>query len=103
MNLLTLTTAALLALGAPALAYDGTNCRAPGNCWEPKPGYPEQVAGSQYDPQHDPAEISKQGEALEAMNRRNAWRIWNAGQTGAFEYDVTLIPGYDETTAPPAP
>ena len=27
-----------------AFAYEGTNCRAPGDCWEPKPGYPEKVA-----------------------------------------------------------
>lgn len=91
-----------LALVAPAFAYDGTNCKAPGNCWEPKPGYPDKVEGSQYDPQHDPAEISKQGEALAAMDHRNAWRVWNAAKTGTFEYDVTKIDGYAEGELPPA-
>lgn len=28
-----------------ALAYDGTHCKEPGVCWEPKPGYPEKRAG----------------------------------------------------------
>ncbi len=47
---------------ASAFAYDGTKCKAPGNCWEPKPGFPEKIAGSKYDPKHDPAELAKQGE-----------------------------------------
>ncbi len=47
--------AAALSLGAGvAVAYDGTKCKAAGNCWEPKPGFPEKVAGSKYDPKHDP-------------------------------------------------
>jgi len=43
-----LTIAVLLTASASfsAHAYDGTNCKEPGNCWEPKPGYPEKVAGS---------------------------------------------------------
>lgn len=100
-RLLTITITAF-ALATPALAYDGTNCKAPGNCWEPKPDYPEKVEGSKYDPQHDPAELSKQGESLAVMDARNAWRVWNMKQTGTFEYDVSKIDGYDETTAPPA-
>ncbi|MBL3569760.1 methanol dehydrogenase [Rhodovulum sp. BSW8] len=96
-----LATAALF-LAAPAFAYDGTNCKAPGNCWEPKPGYPDKVAGSKYDPQHDPAELSRQGEAIAAMEQRNAWRVHHFRTTGSFEYNVRKIPGYDESAQPPA-
>lgn len=102
MKLIKLGIIAAIGFATPAFAYDGTNCKAPGNCWEPKPGYPEQITGSQYDPQHDPAELSKQGEALAAMDHRNAWRLWNAGKTGKFEYDVTKIDGYQEGQTPPA-
>lgn len=84
--------AAALAFAGAAAAYDGTNCRAPGNCWEPKPGYPDQVAGSKYDPQHDPAELSKQQESISAMEERNARRVAHFKATGEFEYDVDLIP-----------
>ncbi len=92
-----LLTAALaagigLAAAGSAFAYDGTNCRAPGNCWEPKPGYPEKVEGSEYDPLHDPAEVSKQGESLKAMDERNAKRVAHFQKTGQFEYDVKKIP-----------
>lgn len=93
---------AAMAVAAPAFAYDGTNCRSPGNCWEPKPGYPEKIEGSQYDPQHDPAELSKQGDSLAAMDLRNDWRTWNMAKTGKFEYDVTKIDGYQEGQPPPA-
>src|SRR5262245_3531838 len=43
-----ITAAAVaLSLGAGvASAYDGTKCKAAGVCWEPKPGYPDKVAGS---------------------------------------------------------
>lgn len=102
MKLLSLGVVAAIALSAPAFAYDGTNCKAPGNCWEPKPGYPEKVAASKYDPQHDPAEISKQGDALAVMDNRNAWRVWHMAQTGTFEYDVAKIDGYQEGQLPPA-
>ncbi|WP_119168459.1 methanol dehydrogenase [Algihabitans albus] len=85
--------AAGLAFGAGALAYDGTNCSAPGNCWEPKPGYPETVEGTKYDPQHDPAELSKQAESLAAMDERNAMRVKHFKETGEFVYDVSKIPG----------
>ncbi|WP_333682708.1 methanol dehydrogenase [Pontibaca methylaminivorans] len=102
MKLTLLGIAAAVALATPALAYDGTNCKAPGNCWEPKPDYPETVEGSKYDPQHDPAEISKQGDSLAAMDERNQWRIWNMKQTGDFVYDVNKIPDYEEGSAPPS-
>lgn len=74
-----------------ALAYDGTNCKAPGNCWEAKPGYPEQVKGSKYDPKHDPKELAKQGESLKAMEARNAKRSEHFKKTGTWVYDVSKL------------
>lgn len=66
--------AAVLAatMAFPVMAYDGTNCEAPGNCWQPKPGFPEQIEGTKYDPHHDPAELAKQQEALQRLEARNA-------------------------------
>ena len=81
----------LLATGA-AFAYDGTNCKAPGNCWEPKPGYPERVAGSKYDPRHDPKELNKQSESIKAMEERNAARSAYFKTSGKWVYDVKKIP-----------
>ncbi|WP_425531991.1 methanol dehydrogenase [cytochrome c] subunit [Ancylobacter koreensis] len=81
-----------LAMIGGASAYDGTNCKAPGNCWEPKPGYPDKVAGSKYDPKHDPKEINKQSESIKAMEARNAQRVANFKKTGTFVYDVSKIP-----------
>ena len=75
-----------------ATAYDGTNCKAPGNCWEPKPGYPAQVAGSKYDPKHDPKEVNKQAESIKGMEARNAQRVEYFQKTGKFVYDVSKIP-----------
>ena len=86
---LALGAGALLAL--PALAYDGTKCKAAGNCWEPKPGFPEKVAGTKYDPKHDPKEVGKQAESIKMMEERNRKRIENAKKTGKFEYDVSKI------------
>lgn len=82
---------ALTGLAAPALAYDGTKCKAAGNCWEPKPGFPEKIAGSKYDPKHDPKELSKQAESIKQMEERNKKRVENAKKTGKFEYDVSKI------------
>jgi methanol dehydrogenase (cytochrome c) subunit 2 len=79
--------AAALAFGS-AHAYDGTKCKAAGDCWEPKPGFPAKVAGSKYDPKHDPAEINKNEQAVKAMEARNAKRLANARKTGTFKYDV---------------
>ncbi|MBS9476369.1 methanol dehydrogenase [cytochrome c] subunit [Ancylobacter radicis] len=81
-----------LAMVVGAAAYDGTNCKAPGNCWEPKPGYPAQVAGSKYDPKHNPAELNKQQQSIQGMEQRNAQRVKYFEQTGKFVYDVTKIP-----------
>jgi methanol dehydrogenase (cytochrome c) subunit 2 len=76
---------------AAALAYDGTKCKAPGNCWEPKPGYPDKVAGSKYDPKHDPKELAKQGNSIKEMEKRNAQRVENFKKTGKWVYDVKKI------------
>ncbi|MBB3769547.1 methanol dehydrogenase (cytochrome c) subunit 2 [Angulomicrobium tetraedrale] len=86
------TAAFGLAMVVGAAAYDGTNCKAPGNCWEPKPGYPAQVAGSKYDPKHDPRELNKQQESIKGMEARNAQRVEYFQKTGKFVYDVSKIP-----------
>jgi methanol dehydrogenase (cytochrome c) subunit 2 len=87
--------AAALAAGAlvagPASAYDGTKCKAPGNCWEPKPGFPEKIAGSKYDPKHDPKELNKQADSIKGMEERNRQRVENFKKTGKFEYDIAKI------------
>ena len=91
--------AALAAVGALALGfsagamadYDGQKCSAPGKCWEPKPGYPAKVAGSKYDPKHDPNELAKQSQANSAMEARNAKRAANFKKTGKWDYDVSKL------------
>jgi methanol dehydrogenase (cytochrome c) subunit 2 len=83
-------SAVILAVGAGiAGAYDGTKCKAAGVCWEPKPGYPEKVAGSKYDPKHNPAELAKQ--ALDDQAARNKQRADNFKKTGKWVYDVKKI------------
>jgi methanol dehydrogenase (cytochrome c) subunit 2 len=85
-------SAVILAVGAGiAGAYDGTKCKAAGVCWEPKPGYPEKVAGSKYDPKHNPAELGKQQKALDDQAARNAKRAENFKKTGKWVYDVKKI------------
>ena len=78
---------------APALAYDGTNCKEPGVCWEPKPGYPEKakITGSKYDPKHDPKQVAKQSDSIKEMEARNKKRADNFAKTGKFQYDVSKI------------
>ncbi|QWF70151.1 methanol dehydrogenase [cytochrome c] subunit [Methylomonas paludis] len=71
-----------------AQAYDGTKCKEAGNCWEPKPGYPEKVAGSKYDPKHDPNELSKQALSIKDMEARNQKRWETLSKTGKFVYDI---------------
>ncbi len=96
---MTIKTLGALAVGAVALAltagaaaaYDGTKCKAPGNCWEPKPGYPEKVAGSKYDPKHNPAELAKQQKSLDDQAARNAKRAEHFKKTGKWVYDVSKI------------
>lgn len=88
----TIIVSGIFALGAGGgFAYDGTKCKAPGNCWEPKPGYPAQVKGSKYDPKHDPKELNKQTESIKAMEERNAARVANFKKTGSWVYDVKKI------------
>jgi len=87
-----LVAAGMLAATAPAaVAYDGTKCKAPGNCWEPKPGFPEKIAGSKYDPKHDPNELAKQGDSMKAAEARNKARAENFKKTGKWVYDVSKI------------
>ena len=92
-SLVTLAASAvILAVGAGvAGAYDGTKCKAPGNCWEAKPGYPDKVAGSKYDPKHNPAELAKQQKSLDDQAARNAKRAENFKKTGKWVYDVSKI------------
>lgn len=80
-------------VAGPALAYDGTNCKEPGVCWEPKPGYPEKakITGSKYDPKHDPKQVAKQSDSIKEMEARNAKRAENFAKTGKFQYDVSKI------------
>lgn len=78
----------LLAAASSAAAYDGTKCKEPGVCWEPKPGYPAKVAGSKYDPKHDPKEVAKQELAHKAMDERNEKRWKHFQETGVWKYDV---------------
>ena len=90
-------SAAIVAAGvmfaaSGAVAYDGTNCKAPGNCWEPKPGYPATVKGSKYDPKHSETEINKQSQSIAAMEERNKKRVEYFQLTGDFIYDVKKIP-----------
>lgn len=92
-SLVTLAASAvILAVGAgAAVAYDGTKCKAAGVCWEAKPGYPDKVAGSKYDPKHDPKELAKQQQALDAQAARNKKRAENFKKTGKWVYDVSKL------------
>jgi methanol dehydrogenase (cytochrome c) subunit 2 len=82
----------VLLAASPAGAYDGTNCKEPGVCWEAKPGYPEKIAGSKYDPKHDPNEVAKQAQSIKEMDERNRKRVEYFKKTGSFIYDVSKIP-----------
>jgi len=90
-------------IGAPtacAFAYDGTNCKAPGNCWEPKPGFPDKIAGSKYDPKHDPAELAKQQTSIQGMEERNRRRVANFKKTGKWIYEVDKLPADSSADKP---
>lgn len=82
---------AMAAATIGANAYDGTKCAAPGNCWEPKPGFPDKIAGSKYDPKHNPKEVAKQSESIAAMEERNKKRVENFKKTGKFVYEIEKI------------
>ncbi|MCI0655045.1 MAG: methanol dehydrogenase [cytochrome c] subunit [Methylococcaceae bacterium] len=86
-----LAGASILLVAFSAKAYDGTNCKEPGVCWEPKPGYPDKVAGSKYDPKHNPNELNKQSESIKEMEERNAKRVAHYRKTGTFVYEVSEI------------
>lgn len=86
-----LITAIMAAATMSVSAYDGTNCKEPGVCWEPKPGFPDKVAGSKYDPKHDPVELNKQSQSIKAMEERNRKRHDNFVKTGKFVYKVEDI------------
>jgi methanol dehydrogenase (cytochrome c) subunit 2 len=87
-NILMVITSIALGVSFSALAYDGTNCKEPGVCWEAKPGYPAQVAGSKYDPKHDPNELNKQAQSIKEMEARNVQRWKHLSETGKFVYEV---------------
>jgi methanol dehydrogenase (cytochrome c) subunit 2 len=91
--IVSLAAVAAIGLGAStaAVAYDGTKCKADGVCWEPKPGFPDKVAGSKYDPKHNPAEVKKQGDSMKAAEERNKQRADNFKKTGRWVYDVKKI------------
>ena len=93
MKKLALFSMAVIAAGLSfsALSYDGTNCKELGVCWEPKPGYPDKVAGSKYDPKHDVNELNKQAQSVKEMEARNEKRRLNFVKTGKFVYDVEEI------------
>ncbi|WP_198245664.1 methanol dehydrogenase [cytochrome c] subunit [methane-oxidizing endosymbiont of Gigantopelta aegis] len=87
-HLLSIAVLLTASVSLTAQAYDGTNCKEPGNCWEPKPGYPAKVAGSKYDPKHDPNELNKQAASIKEMEARNKKRVAHFNATGTFVYDV---------------
>lgn len=87
-----LTFTAAMGVASAGFAYDGTNCKAPGNCWEPKPGYPAKIAGTKYDPKHNPKELNKQQQSIDAMEARNAKRVAHFKKTGKWIYNVKKIP-----------
>jgi methanol dehydrogenase (cytochrome c) subunit 2 len=80
-------SALMMMSGASAvMAYDGTKCKAPGDCWEAKPGFPDKIKGSKYDPKHSEKELNKQDTALKAMEKRNAERVEQFKKTGKWVY-----------------
>jgi len=79
-------TALLLSVGMSAMAYDGTKCKASGVCWEAKPGFPDKIKGSKYDPKHSQAELDKQTTSMQGMEARNAERVKNFKETGKWSY-----------------
>ena len=80
-------SALMMLSGASAvMAYDGTKCKAAGDCWEAKPGFPDKIKGSKYDPKHSEKELNKQQTALDEMEQRNAERVANFKKTGKWEY-----------------
>ncbi len=86
-KMLMIALVAALSTGSIAVsAYDGTKCKAKGNCWEAKPGYPKKVKGSKYDPKHSKAELEKQTASMIAQESRNKERAENFKKTGKWVY-----------------
>jgi len=81
----------LAAISTQASAYDGQTCVAPGNCWEPKPGFPAKIAGTKFDPRHSPKELAKQSISIAAMEDRNKKRVDAFKKTGNFVYEVNKL------------
>jgi len=79
-------TALMFTFGMSAMAYDGTNCKENGVCWEAKPGFPDKIKGSKFDPKHNPKQIEKQAIANNAVDERNAKRVANFKKTGKWVY-----------------
>ncbi|HDY84292.1 hypothetical protein LCGC14_1115950 [marine sediment metagenome] len=79
-------TALMFTFGMSAMAYDGTNCKSDGVCWEAKPGFPNEIKGSKFDPKHSAKELEKQNVANNAMEERNAKRVENFKKTGKWVY-----------------
>jgi methanol dehydrogenase (cytochrome c) subunit 2 len=78
--------AILMAIGTSAMAYDGTKCKESGLCWEAKPGFPDKIKGTKFDPKHSKAELDKQTKANMGMEERNAKRAENFKKTGKWVY-----------------
>lgn len=83
---LAVAASALMLMSGGAMAYDGTKCKAPGNCWEAKPGFPDKIKGSKYDPKHNEAELNKQTESMQAQEKRNADRSEQFKKSGKWVY-----------------
>lgn len=79
-------TALMLSFGISAMAYDGTNCKSDGVCWEAKPGFPDKIKGSKFDPKHSPKQLEKQTTSMNAIDTRNAKRVANFKKTGKWVY-----------------
>lgn len=79
-------TALMFTFGMSAMAYDGTTCKADGVCWEAKPGFPDKIEGTKYDPKHSKGELEKQNTTMNAMEERNAKRAENFKKTGKWVY-----------------
>jgi len=83
---LAVAASALMIMSGGAVAYDGTKCSAAGDCWGAKPGVPEKIKGSKYDPKHSEKELNKQTQAMQSMEKRNADRVKQFKKTGNWVY-----------------
>lgn len=79
-------TALMFTFGMSAMAYDGTSCKEAGSCWEAKPGFPNEIKGSKFDPKHSAKELEKQTVSRSGMDERNEKRAENFKKTGKWVY-----------------